>query len=245
MMKACLAIDIGNTRTKFAVFEGRDILHSSSLKNEALELNNEILKNYEIEAMIISSVNEKAEETLQLGTLNIPTLILNHKTALPFQLEYESPDTLGKDRIAAVAGAHAQFPNKNTLVIDAGTCVTYDFLTAGGAYLGGAISPGVQLRLRAMNSYTGKLPLLHWEGIERPQNIGGTTIMSMLSGAVNGLISEMRGFIESYKKQNKTLKIVITGGDANFFVEELKNGIFADPNLVLKGLNEILIYNGE
>ena len=87
MMKACLAIDIGNTRTKFAVFEGRDILHSSSLKNEALELNNEILKNYEIEAMIVSSVNEKAEETLQLGTLNIPTLILNHKTALPFQLE--------------------------------------------------------------------------------------------------------------------------------------------------------------
>ncbi|MDA9313033.1 type III pantothenate kinase, partial [Vicingaceae bacterium] len=156
-----------------------------------------------------------------------------------------SPDTLGKDRIAAVAGAQGQFPNQNTLVIDAGTCVTYDFLTAEGDYLGGAISPGVQLRLQAMNDYTSKLPLLKWEGADNPQSIGDTTITSMLSGAVNGLISEMRGFIESYEKQYKSLKIVITGGDSNFFVKELKNGIFADPNLVLKGLNDILIYNGE
>ncbi|MFT6165724.1 MAG: type III pantothenate kinase [Vicingaceae bacterium] len=244
-MKARLAVDIGNTRTKFAIFEGREILHSSSLKNEALELSNDLLKNYDINAVIISSVNTEAEEKLQLRGLKVPTLMLNHQTALPFRLEYESPDTLGKDRIAAVAGASAQFPNQNTLVIDAGTCVTYDFLTAEGGYLGGAISPGVQLRLRAMNSYTSKLPLLHWEGAERPQTIGNTTITSMLSGVVNGLISEMRGFIDSYEKQYKTLKIVITGGDANFFVKELKNGIFADPNLVLKGLNEILIYNGE
>ena len=244
-MNARLAVDIGNTRTKFAIFEGREILHSSSLKNEALELSNDLLKNYVISAVIISSVNTEAEEKLQLHSLNVPTLMLNHQTALPFRLEYKSPDTLGKDRIAAVAGASAQFPNQNTLVIDAGTCVTYDFLTAEGGYLGGAISPGVQLRLRAMNSYTSKLPLLHWEGEERPQTIGNTTITSMLSGVVNGLISEMRGFIDSYEKQYKTLKIVITGGDANFFVKELKNGIFADPNLVLKGLNEILIYNGE
>ena len=170
---------------------------------------------------------------------------MSHTTALPFTLEYQSPDTLGKDRIAAVAGAQAQFPNQNTLVIDAGTCVTYDFLTAEGVYLGGAISPGVQLRLRAMNHYTNKLPLLNWDGIKRPQSVGNTTINSMLSGAVNGLVLEMRGFVERYEKQYKALKIVITGGDSNFFVKELKNGIFADPNLVLKGLNEILIYNGE
>ena len=244
-MNARLAIDIGNTRTKFAIFQEREILHSSSLKNEALELNNKILNEFEISALIISSVNAEAEEKLQLDALKIPKLTLNYTTALPFRIEYESPETLGKDRIAAVAGASVQYPNHNVLVIDAGTCVTYDFLTADGAYLGGAISPGVQLRLRAMNSYTSKLPLLHWEGNEKPQNVGNTTITSMLSGVVNGLISEMKGFIESYEEQYNSLKIVITGGDANFFVKELKNGIFADPNLVLKGLNEILIYNGE
>jgi len=244
-MKARLAIDIGNTRTKFAVFDGREMLHTFSLKNDALELNNEVLTNYEIGALIISSVNEKAEAKLEIPALEVPKLLLSHTTALPFTLEYQSPDTLGKDRIAAVAGAQAQFPNQNTLVIDAGTCVTYDFLTAEGVYFGGAISPGVQLRLRAMNYYTNKLPLLNWDGIKRPQSVGNTTINSMLSGAVNGLVLEMRGFVERYEKQYKALKIVITGGDSNFFVKELKNGIFADPNLVLKGLNEILIYNGE
>ncbi|MDB4061943.1 type III pantothenate kinase [Vicingaceae bacterium] len=244
-MKVRLAIDIGNTRTKFATFEGREMVHTFSLKNDALELNNEILNSYEISALIISSVNEQAEAELEIPALRVPKLLLSHATALPFKLEYQSPDTLGKDRIAAVAGAQGQFPNQNTLVIDAGTCVTYDFLTAEGDYLGGAISPGVQLRLQAMNDYTSKLPLLKWEGADNPQSIGDTTITSMLSGAVNGLISEMRGFIESYEKQYKSLKIVITGGDSNFFVKELKNGIFADPNLVLKGLNDILIYNGE
>jgi type III pantothenate kinase len=244
-MNARLAIDIGNTRTKFAIFNAREMLHSSSLKNEALDLNNELLSSYEISSLIISSVNERAEAKLKLAKIDLPMLILTHTTALPFKLEYQSPDSLGKDRIAAVAGAQVQFPNQNTLVIDAGTCVTYDFLTAEGTYLGGAISPGVQLRLRAMNRYTSKLPLLQWEGVEKPQNVGNTTITSMLSGVVNGLIAEMKGFVDSYEKQYKSLKIVITGGDANFFVKELKNGIFADPNLVLKGLNEILIYNGE
>lgn len=244
-MNARLAIDIGNTRTKFAVFHKRDILHHSVLKNEALELNNEILKDFEISSLIVSSVNSDAENKLQLSEIQQPKLILDHTTSLPFRLEYESPETLGKDRIAAVAGAQAQFPNHNILVIDAGTCITYDFLTRDSAYLGGAISPGVQLRLRAMNSYTSKLPLLHWEGSNKPKNIGSTTITSMLSGVVNGLILEMTGFIDAYETQYKSLKIVITGGDANFFVKELKNGIFADPNLVLKGLNEILIYNGE
>lgn len=244
-MNARLAIDIGNTRTKFAIFDGREILQSSRLQNEALERNNKLLQSKEISSLIVSSVNELAEKKLELDGLKVPKLLLSHTTPLPFKLEYQSPDTLGKDRIAAVAGAQAQFPNQNTLVIDAGTCVTYDFLTAEGAYLGGAISPGVQLRLRAMNSYTSKLPLLKWEGVERPKSVGSTTITSMLSGVVNGLIAEMNGFIDSYEKQYNSMKIVITGGDANFFVKELKNGIFADPNLVLKGLNEILIYNGE
>ena len=244
-MKNHLAIDIGNTRTKFAVFDQRELIHSLVLKNENLELNNEVLTAYEISSIIVSSVNAEAESKLQLEKILSPKLMLLHTTPLPFAIDYESPETLGKDRIAAVAGAFAQFPNENILVIDAGTCVTYDFLTAEGRYMGGAISLGVQLRLRAMNSHTSKLPLLNWEGVERPQSIGKTTIASMLSGVVNGLLGEMKGFIDAYRKQYVSLKIVMTGGDANFFVKELKNGIFADPNLVLIGLNEILIYNGE
>ena len=109
--------------------------------------------------------------------------------------------------------------------------------------MGGAISPGVQMRLKAMNNYTDQLPLLYWEKPQRPKTIGNTTISSMLSGVVNGLIAEMKGFISSYQEQFSDMKIVLTGGDANFFEKELKNSIFADPNLVLKGLNEILEYN--
>lgn len=244
-MSLRLAIDVGNTRTKFAIFEERELLQALVLKNDALEFNNQLLADYNIEEVIISSVNTEAEEKLNLAKINLPILHLNHNTSLPIQLAYDSPETLGKDRIAAVAGANYLYQNQNVLVIDAGTCVTYDFLTAEGYYLGGAISPGVQLRLRSMNSYTNKLPLLNWDGGVRPQSIGKTTITSMLSGVVNGLIGEMNGFVDAYDKQYSDLKIVITGGDANFFEKELKNGIFADPNLVLKGLNEILIYNGE
>jgi type III pantothenate kinase len=244
-MNLRLAIDIGNTRTKFAVFENRTILQASSLANEALELNNEIIKDFNVSSLIVSSVNTEVEMLLKLNQIHQPKIILNHTTALPITLAYQSPETLGKDRIAAVVGAQYEFPGHNVLVIDAGTCVTYDFLTAKGVYLGGAISPGIQLRLKSMNSYTSKLPLLNWTGDDKPQNIGRTTITSMLSGVINGLIAEMIGFISNYEKQYKSLKTVITGGDANFFVKELKNGIFADPNLVLKGLNEILIYNGE
>ena len=157
----------------------------------------------------------------------------------------DSPQTLGKDRIAAVIGAQSLLPAKNLLVIDAGSCITYDFLTGDRHYLGGAISPGVQMRLRSMNNYTNKLPLLSWEGVERPQSIGRTTITSMLSGVINGIIGEMKSFIFEYEQQYERLKIVLTGGDSIFFEKELKNGIFADPNLVLKGLNEILIYNNK
>lgn len=244
-MKGRLAIDIGNTRTKYGIFEASELIYTGVIKNDELENNNEVIRSFGVTSVIVSSVNKEAEEKLGLHQLQLPTLHLSHTTSLPINLAYQSPETLGKDRIAAVVGAYKMFPNHHLLVIDAGSCVTYDFLTQGKEYLGGAISPGVQMRLRSMNDFTSKLPLINWSGGDRPQNIGRTTIKSMLSGVINGLISEMNGFIMNYEKQYPKLKIVITGGDANFFEKELKNGIFADPNLVLKGLNEILIYNGE
>lgn len=238
-----LTIDIGNTRTKFGVFEKEELVHAFQLNNADLESNNELIQSYRIQNVIVSSVNTKAEEQLGLEELDIKLIRLTHKIRLPIQLDYQSPETLGKDRIAGVVGAATQFPKQDILVIDAGSCITYDLITASNAYLGGAISPGVQMRLQAMNNYTDQLPLLHWEHPKRPKNIGNTTISSMLSGVVNGLIAEINGFISSYQEQFSDMKIVLTGGDANFFEKELKNGIFADPNLVLKGLNEILKYN--
>lgn len=238
-----LAIDIGNSRTKFGLFQGRELVKLVHIPNNELVLNRSLLLDWKPSSIIVSSVNKEAETELRLHELKIPIVYLNYKTKLPIEIAYETPETLGKDRIAAVVGAKSLAIGKNLLVIDAGTCITYDFLTSESVYLGGAISPGVQMRLGAMNNFTSQLPLIDWGGVKRPENVGRTTISSMLSGAVNGLIGEMNAFISDYKKQYPELKIVITGGDANFFEKELKNGIFADQNLVLKGLNEILIDN--
>lgn len=238
-----LAIDIGNTRTKFGWFDKKELLHAFQLNNADLANNDKLMESYEPANIIISSVNDKAEALLGIDRFKAQTIHLNSSTKLPIKLEYQSPETLGKDRIAGAVGAAVQFPKKNVLVIDAGSCITYDLMTERKSYLGGAISPGIQMRLQAMNNYTDQLPLLYWEQPKRPETLGNTTISSMLSGVVNGLIAEMNGFISSYGEQFSDLKVVLTGGDANFFEKELKNGIFADPNLVLKGLHEILDYN--
>jgi len=240
-----LTIDIGNSRSKMGLFKERELIQVESINNEELLKNRSFLSKEGVNTVILSSVNQNVERRLGVEKLYENMLFLTSQTKLPIFLAYESPETLGKDRIASVVGAEKQFPEKDLLVIDAGTCITYDFLTAQKQYLGGAISPGIQMRLKAMNHYTDGLPLIEWGELKRPQTIGTTTITSMLSGAVNGIIEEMKGFAQDYEQQYPGLQIVLTGGDANFFEKELKNGIFADPNLVLKGLNEILIYNNE
>lgn len=238
-----LAIDIGNSRTKWGLFQDGELLESKSIVNNDVALNNQIFLGLDIQSIIVSSVNDKVLKDLAIEQFGVPITYLDTNTLLPYSLEYETIDTLGKDRMALVAAAKALFPNQNTLTIDAGTCITYDFLTSDSRYLGGAISPGVQLRLRAMNQFTDKLPLLNWNADTRPKSIGNSTITSMLSGVVNGLIGELNGFIDDYKEHYSSLQILLTGGDAKFFEKELKNGIFADPNLVLIGLHEILQYN--
>jgi type III pantothenate kinase len=242
-MAYTIAIDVGNTRTKWGLFHIDELEHVVIHNNEDLVANNQVFSEYEIEGIIVSSVNEDAESKLDLEYYNTKVINLSHELKLPYILKYASPDTLGKDRIAVVAAAQSHYKNQNCLIIDAGTCITYDFLTNQNEYLGGAISPGVQLRLRAMNSYTNKLPMITWQQDERPRATGNTTIASMLSGVVNGLIGEMNSFISDYEKQYSELKIVLTGGDSKFFEKELKNGIFANPNLVLIGLHEIFKFN--
>lgn len=238
-----LCIDIGNTNTKLGLFNGDELIQLVKLKNEDVSANSQIFNEYEIKSTIISSVNDSILQQLDISKFG-KLHLLSPEVKLPYQINYETPATLGKDRIAVVAAAFKLFPARNCLILDFGTCITYDFLTSEGSYLGGSISPGIQLRLKAMHTQTDKLPMIFWDHTQMPETIGKSTITSMLSGVVNGAIKEMKGFIKEYEKQFKDLQILITGGDANFFEKELKNGIFADQNLVLIGLHEILKYNG-
>ena len=241
-----LVLDLGNTQHKCAVFEDDQIVFV--WKEE--QLNSEdllsILQKFTISNSILSSVdnhNPALEEILQR---NGKFLLLNHVSPLPIHNLYETPETLGKDRLAAAVGANAQFRNKNVLVIDAGTCIKYNFVNAENQYLGGAISPGLHMRLKAMHNFTARLPLIDPLldiDLENIELTGNTTHTSMITGTYIGALFETSGMIEAYSSKYADLSVVITGGDAHFFELHLKRQIFALPNLVLEGLNTILNFN--
>jgi len=235
-----IVIDIGNTRTKVGQF-----INNGIHKVDRIDKGITVLKNYlseiEFESGILSSTIPLSSSELAEITNGREILILDHNTPLPIQNEYLTPETLGKDRIAAVVGANFLYPNQNALAIDAGTCITYDLITADRRYLGGNISPGLELRARAMDEFTGALPLVDDFG---PQElIGKTTESAMTSGIVNGLIHEVNGVIESYRLAYPDLRIVLCGGQANYLVNHINYEIFANRNLVLLGLHKILLHN--
>jgi type III pantothenate kinase len=167
--------------------------------------------------------------------------IISSLTEVPFKNLYKTPETLGVDRIALVAGAVSQFSGHNVLVIDAGTCITFDFVNSEGEYIGGAISPGLKMRFNSLNHFTANLPLLEKDDLI--DFIGKNTKESMNSGVINGVIQEIDGVINQYKKKFLDLTVVLTGGDTNFLSKQLKSSIFANQNLLLHGLNKILILN--
>lgn len=260
-----LVIDSGNTLLKVALYFGEKLqwitsfttLDKASVAN--LELPEENING------IISSVSASPEEILNCFDLphlkgRIQWLIFNHETALPVVNKYHTPETLGKDRIAGVVAANAQFPEKDVLVIDAGTAITYDLITKDNEYYGGSISPGLSIRFKALHTFTGRLPLIDkpvtpGESIEGnhsvPLNteketlIGHNTEESIITGVMNGALFEIDGFIGAYAKKYPSLISILTGGDAIYFDKKLKSHIFAIPNLVLNGLNLILRYNLE
>jgi len=238
-----LIVDIGNTATKLAVFNSNDIVHTEVVTGMASpEHVQAVLDQYpDISKGIIASV-VRADHALRTFVQNrLFLLTLSHQTATPVANKYESPTTLGLDRLAAVAGAQATFPQKDALVIDMGTCITYDLLLASGEYFGGSISPGLNIRFKSVNTFTSKLPL-----VERENEftlIGTTTETAIRSGVQNGIVAEVDGVIEEYKRLYPGLRVLLTGGDGSFFEKELKSSIFADPNLVLRGLNAILEFN--
>jgi len=237
-----LIIDAGNTRIKFAIFKNSKLIHNESVSVENLvDKAIELIKKFGCNNAIISSVGSvKKSQIVKLRT-KINLVELDFTTKIPFINNYSTPKTLGVDRIALVSSAISKFPKQNVLIIDAGTCITYDFIDSKGSYFGGAISPGLNMRYKALNTFTDKLPLLEPEYTSKL--IGSSTELSIHSGIINGIISEIDSFVNQYRKKNKDLTVVLTGGDANFLANRLKNGIFANPFFLLEGLNTILIYN--
>jgi type III pantothenate kinase len=189
---------------------------------------------------VLSSVGEDDAELLSELDKRSRLVTISHDSVFPFINKYATPATLGIDRMVLSAGAALGYPGKNRLVIDAGTCITYDFVDRDDNYLGGAISPGLQLRYNVMHNFTAKLPLLY---PEMPQEyIGNSTAGSMHSGVVNGVLHELEGFVRQYNEQYQELTIILTGGDADFLAKRLKNTIFANSNFLLESLNLLYLY---
>ncbi|KOS07698.1 pantothenate kinase [Flavobacterium akiainvivens] len=237
-----LAVDIGNTKIKAAVFEDNALVEKFSFpQEEAVTQVAEILKKYpRATKSILSSVGKEQNELLLWLKNNTLFTGINHTSVFPFTNKYATPATLGIDRMVLAAGAVLQHPGKNRLVIDAGTCITYDFVSGADDYLGGAISPGLQLRYNAMHTFTAKLPLLY---PEMPQSFtGNSTAQSMHVGAVNGLLHEIDGFVQQYVEQYQDVTVILTGGDADFLAKRLKNTIFANSNFLLESLNHLYHY---
>jgi type III pantothenate kinase len=237
-----LIIDVGNTRVKAALFEEYRLVEVIVFnKTKIISEVKKIIKNYNIAATILSSVASMPVKKLQKLKELTDFTIVSAKIKTPFKNLYGTPQTLGVDRIALVVGAVVKFSEQNVLIIDAGTCITFDFVNKEAEYLGGAISPGIEMRYKSLHTFTSKLPLLE---IHQPNNfIGNTTGESIHSGIVNGVIQEIEGVINQYKKEYLDLTVVLTGGNTNFLSKQLKSSIFANQNFLLEGLNEILIFN--
>lgn len=235
-----LAIDIGNSRTKLGVFDRDKLIDIQVWESPDIEKLNAYIKTKAIEHCIFASVNDKTIEADALKNDGI-VLELTHETGIPVEIVYKTPDTLGKDRIAAVVGARDKFPGQHCLVIDTGTCITIDMLTDEGKFIGGNIAPGVDMRLLAMHFMTGRLPRVQ-KGFAGNM-LGASTEEAVQNGAVLGVLLEIAGYIEMLKTKFSPLNVVLAGGDAQYLAGMLKSQIFVHPNLVLEGLNKILTFN--
>lgn len=238
-----LVLDFGNTRIKTAVFEAATLKENRIFNSEA-----ELLANLDsfqnIKNCLIGSVTNDHAKASELLSSKFQTIVFKANTPIPLKNLYKSALTLGSDRIAASVGAWSLYPNQNVLTIDAGTCIKYNFVNAANEYLGGAISPGLPMRLKAMNYYTQALPLVETDKTY-DKLIGQSTAESLLGGALLASACEVDGMIDRYKEQYENLQVVLTGGDSDYLSKQLKNRFFADQTILLKGLNTLLNYNLE
>lgn len=234
-----LVVDYGNSSAKVAIFDHQQLIEKHLFSG--IDELQQFLEKTKAENFIISSVNADAEHISRWAVHVNRKFILTHTLSLPVKILYNTPHTLGVDRIAGACGAWQLFPNQNSLVIDAGTCITYDFTDKEGNYHGGSISPGLMMRFKAVHTFTTRLPLV--KPVEWPELIGKSTEMSIQSGVVHGMVAEIEGIISRYQHKYGDLQVILCGGDGPFFENKLKASIFASPDLVLLGLNRVLIHN--
>lgn len=239
MKKRKFIFDIGNSRIKAAEFHEQHMIRSFILQDDkALQ---SFLSKYQAPSIISAVINS---DWLNELVTNYPPLQLTSETPLPISLDYETKATLGHDRIAGAVGGYTEFPNEDVLVIDMGTCITYDYVDKKGVFHGGAISPGFNMRLKAMHHFTGKLPDITSNLSDITHRLPGkSTKECMLQGAKQGVALEIAGFIERFRKESDNLYVILTGGDAQAFESFIKEPIFVRPELILMGLNRILDYN--
>jgi type III pantothenate kinase len=242
-----LVVDVGNTRVKVAVFEKDTLLDHFVFQKELLEKKiATILKKHEsLTDLVVASVGNVEKEVFMSFEKQLKVHFISKDTPMPFENRYATPKTLGIDRMVLAAGAVLSFPEQNRLVIDAGTCITYDFINSKNQYLGGAIAPGIRLRYAALNNYTANLPLLTLADYQKHEIsddcsgfIGNSTEQSIHIGVLNGVVHEIDGFIEQYRKEYSNFIIILTGGDTDFLAKRLKNTIFANSNFLLESLNQ-------
>jgi type III pantothenate kinase len=239
-----LIIEQGNTKLKVAVSDCGKIISFTCLDRDEISAVKDIIKQYHPTQGIISSVVDTDESLGVYLKEHMKYLLwLEGHTPVPIRLEYETKETLGRDRIAVAVGANCLQPGRNLLVIDAGTAITYEVIESSGVYKGGNISPGMTTRFRALHQFTERLPLLKEK--EEVPLIGTSTESAILAGVVNGIVYEMDGHIDLLKAKYDDIFVFLTGGHSFYFERRLKNHIFADANLVLIGLNRILEYNAE
>ena len=237
-----LTVDIGNTATKLGLFRKNKLLSTHILRQPTHQKIVQFGIKRMVNNIIISSVNNNVTiHTQRLKPYFENVIELTHELKLPLTLNYKTPSKLGKDRIAAAVGGAALFPDQNLLVIDAGSAITFDVVTSEGTFLGGNISPGLQMRFRALNEFTNQLPLLRKQ--ETTPTFGKNTSEAMLAGVQNGIIFEIDRYIEIVQTTYTLSQIIMTGGDSKFFDNKLKYPIFAEPNLTSFGLYKILKHN--
>jgi type III pantothenate kinase len=233
-----LTIDIGNSRVKTALFKGSKISHPTIHEN----FNLAVLQSVAVKGIthvIVCSVRDYPAEWKNFLKANFRLTELTDKTPVPIKNTYATPATLGKDRLSCAVASHAMFPHKNVLCINAGTCITYDFTDSKGVYHGGAISPGLNMRFKALHTFTGRLPLIEPDSTFKTL-VGKTTKQSILSGVQQGMVREIEGIINVYKKAHNGLQIVVTGGSLPWLKKHLTGKINFEPFFTLKGLNVIL-----
>ena len=237
-----LVVDIGNNFFKLGIFENSNLVFSFFEKNDKIDVEIEkIIHSYsKITSALISNVSSIKINDI-LNKLNIKIYELDSTFIFPFKLNYKTPESLGNDRLALAAAATILYPNSNNLVIDAGTCITIDFINNNNHFMGGSISPGVKMRYDSLNHYTANLPLLKNENnFNYP---GDSTNASIHAGIIGGVSNEINGFIKQINSRNDKVNVILTGGDAKILSKTLKITIFANQNFILEGLNSILNLN--